>query len=111
MSLFYLPIGCADRELSSVTILGVRVRLFLAGCLLLSARLCAQDAPKQPPSNNPQIKLNFLNVCTPNETEQKEIVSALKKVPDKISYTGDFEITRGRSISDKEGASKYVRLR
>ena len=79
---------------------------------MLSAVLHAQDAAPQQPSSdkNPQIKLNFLNVCHPNDAEQKEIAAALKKIPQKVSYTGDFEVTRGRSVNDKE-TSKYVRLR
>jgi hypothetical protein len=59
----------------------------------------------------PQIKLNFLNVCTPNEVEQKEIAVGLSKIPSSVTYTGDFEVTRGRLIPVKEAPSRYLRLR
>ena len=36
--------------------------------------------------------------------------AALNRIPRKVSYSGDFEVTRGRTVNDKE-ASKYVRLR
>src|SRR5947209_1194837 len=95
--------------------LGVRtiIRRGFAASLVLSAALWAQEtAPQQPtPEKTPQIKLNFLNVCTPNETEKKELASALKKVSQKVNYSGDFEVTRGRTVSSKEGTAKYVRLR
>lgn len=34
----------------------------------------------------------------------------MNKVPPKVNYSGDFEVTRGRTVSDDK-ASKYVRLR
>src|SRR3954469_23335742 len=93
--------------------LGVRtiIRTGFAASLLLSAALWAQEtAPQQPAAEKtPQIKLNFLNVCTPNEVEKKELASALNKVSQRVNYSGDFEVTRGRTVSNKEGASKYVR--
>jgi hypothetical protein len=90
------------------------IRTGFAAYLLLSTALWAQETapPQQPaPEKTPQIKLNFLNVCTPNEAEKKELASALNKVSQKINYSGDFEVTRGRTVSNKEGAAKYVRLR
>ncbi len=83
--------------------------------ILFATAAFAQQAPTtaQPQSGgkDPQIKLNFLNVCTPTDAETQELQSALNKVPAKVTYSGDFEVTRGRLISDKEGASRYVRLR
>jgi hypothetical protein len=68
-------------------------------------------APQQSGEKTPQIKLNFLNVCTPTDSETQELQSALNKIPAQVNYSGDFEVTRGRVISGKEGASRYVRLR
>lgn len=84
--------------------------------ILITGTALAQQAPAsaaQPPSGDktPQIKLNFLNVCTPTDAETQELQSALNKIPAKVTYSGDFEVTRGRLISEKEGASRYVRLR
>lgn len=86
-------------------------------CYVGQALAQQSPAPAQPQpaqqsgEKTPQIKLNFLNVCTPPEAEQKEIAAALDKIPARVTYSGDFEVTRGRSISEKEGPSKYVRLR
>lgn len=81
--------------------------------LLASASLAQESTPaaQRPDEKNPQIKLNFLNVCAPSDAETQEIISALKRIPAKVTYTGDFEVTRGRLISDKDGPSRYVRLR
>lgn len=88
------------------------IRAAIAACLVSCGAAFTQDAaPQQPSDKGPKIKLNFLNVCTPSDAEKQEIASALNKVPAKVSYSGDFEVTRGRTINEKEGPSKYVRLR
>lgn len=55
----------------------------------------------QQPSS-PQVKVNMLNVCSPSPEDQKEIASALAKVPTKPSFGTDFEIDRGRSSLDEK---------
>jgi hypothetical protein len=64
----------------------------LAVYCLSTFAVCAQQAPQQP-----QVKLNVLNVCTPSAEEQKEISSALGKIPKQPLFGEDFEIDRGRS--------------
>src|SRR5260370_493780 len=67
----------------------------MAGVLLpLSA--VSQQAPETPPAQ-PQVKVNMLNVCTPSAEEQKEIASALARVPKQPLFGDDFEISHGRS--------------
>jgi hypothetical protein len=39
----------------------------------------------------------MLNVCTPSAEEQKEIASALARVPKQPLFGNDFEVSRGRS--------------
>jgi len=39
----------------------------------------------------------MLNVCTPSAEEQKEIASALSRVPRQPLFATDFEVSRGRS--------------
>ncbi len=39
----------------------------------------------------------MLNVCTPSAGEQKEIASALARVPKEPLFGNDFEVSRGRS--------------
>ena len=63
--------------------------------LLFHAPLAAQQADS--PSQQPQVKVNMLNVCTPSAEEQKEIASALARVPKQPLFGSDFEVSRGRS--------------
>jgi len=52
----------------------------------------------------PQVKVNVLNVCTPSAEEQKEIASALARIPKQPLFTADFEVSRGRStLTDMPG--------
>jgi hypothetical protein len=57
-------------------------------CLLASATLFAQEPP---------VKVNVLNVCTPSPEDQKEIAAALARIPKQPAFSADFEIARGRS--------------
>jgi hypothetical protein len=49
----------------------------------------------------PQVKLNVLNVCAPSAEDQQQIASALQRIPLTASFTQDFEIDRGRSLLDQ----------
>src|ERR1700687_4756505 len=53
---------------------------------------------QQPPVNaqQPPIKVNVLNVCAPSADEQKELSSALAKVPGKPVFSTDYEVARPR---------------
>lgn len=46
------------------------------------------------------MKVNVLNVCTPTADDQKELSSALAKVPAKPAFAKDFEVARGHSTLD-----------
>ena len=61
---------------------------------------------QQPPVNaqQPPIKVNVLNVCAPSADEQKELSSALAKVPGKPVFSADYEVARGRSTLDQSTA-------
>jgi hypothetical protein len=52
-------------------------------------------------AQQPQVKVNMLNVCTPSADEQKEISSALARIPKQPSFAPDFEVDRGRSTLDE----------
>jgi len=56
--------------------------------------LFAQQAP-QPAK--PEVKINYLNVCTPSDSEKQELTTALDRLPLKAKFTPDFEVSRGRS--------------
>jgi hypothetical protein len=79
--------------------------LVLGSSLLFSQALPpAQDAAQTPPTPNgqPQVKVNYLNVCSPSEEEQKEIQSALNRIPKQPKFARDFEISRGRSTLSEQ---------
>ena len=98
--------------------------LTLAGCLLTLPAVSQQAG--EPNSNQPQIKVNLLNVCTPAAEEQKEIAAALARVPKQPLFAPDFEISHGLStltdapnflqpghsqMSDEPSVARYVRIR
>jgi len=90
--------------------------------LVLGSLVAAQQPPLPP-----QVKVNMLNVCSPSPEEQKEIASALARVPKQPLFGADFEIDRGRSsldvgpgflqpgsgsqMSSDPGVSNWVRIR
>jgi hypothetical protein len=65
--------------------------------LFLLQRSSAQEQPANPASNQPQVQVHMLNVCTPPAEEQKQIASALARIPKQPLFGTDFEVSRGRS--------------
>jgi hypothetical protein len=63
--------------------------------LIMTMAMIAVAFAQQPP-----VKVNVINVCAPAADEQKELSSALAKVPGKPAFAADFEVARGRSILD-----------
>jgi hypothetical protein len=51
-------------------------------------------------AQQPPVKVNVLNVCKPSADEQKELSSALAKVPVKPAFSKDYEVARGHSTLD-----------
>ena len=49
----------------------------------------------------PQVKVNVLNVCAPSQEDQQQISSALARIPQRSSFSEEFEIDRGHSIVDQ----------
>jgi hypothetical protein len=64
--------------------------------LILTAALAALASAQQPP-----VKVNVINVCSPSAEEQKELSAALTKVPGKPAFSKDFEVARGHSTLDQ----------
>jgi hypothetical protein len=52
-------------------------------------------------AQQPPVRVNVLNVCAPSTDEQKELSSALAKVPGKPSFSKDYEVSRGHSTLDQ----------
>lgn len=48
-------------------------------------------------AQQPPVKVNVLNVCSPSAEDQKELSAALTKVPPKPVFSKDFEVARGRT--------------
>src|SRR5579863_8771554 len=90
-------------------------------------QVAAQDQPAAPAPQQPQVKVNMLNVCSPSADEQKEIAAALARVPKQPLFGNDFEVTRGRStltdmpsflkpgegghVAGEPSVASYVRIR
>jgi len=70
-------------------------RTFLA--VLLSLSLGTLARAQQPSTPQPKVRVNVLNVCSPSPEEQKEIASALERIPKQPLFSPDFEVDRGRS--------------
>ena len=102
--------------------------LFISFLGLANAQqVLAQEPASNPQSNQPQVKVNMLNVCSPSAEEQKEIAAALARVPKEPLFGSDFEVSRGVStLSDmpsflsagqnthaagEPSVAKYVRMR
>ena len=52
-------------------------------------------------AQQPPVKVNVLNVCSPSADEQKELSSALAKAPGKPVFSRDYEVARGHSTLDQ----------
>ena len=61
---------------------------------MVAILLCLGIAVAQ---QQPQVKVNMLNVCSPTAEEQQEISSALARVPKEPLFSADFEVARGRT--------------
>lgn len=80
-------------------------RKIFALIVLFSAVVCAAQ---ESGASQPQVKVNMLNVCTPSPDDQKEIASALARIPKRPSFSEDFEVDRGRSVLDQNASPLAV---
>lgn len=96
---------CREREWArrrfSFTILPVKYPGILA---LIATLICAGNLLAQQPLQ-PQIKVNYLNVCAPPEGEKAEILAALNHLPTGPRFSSDFEVARGRTTETEDAAS------
>ena len=77
----------------------------MMAALAITATASAQQPPAnaQPSANaqQPPVKVNVINVCAPSAEEQKELSSALARVPAKTAFSKDYEVARGHSTLDQ----------
>jgi hypothetical protein len=81
--------------------------------ILLAGGVAVQQeqTSAQQPESKPQVKVNVLNVCTPQAEEQEVIKGGLARIPARPSFGRDFEISRGRTTPPDSAESRFVRLR
>jgi hypothetical protein len=94
----------------------VRARPILILAMFSAVALAQSTAPpsgtlQQAPKSTPPVKVNYLNVCTPDADQQKEIAAALARIPERPRFVADFEVARGRSTAPDAPVSNWVRLR
>ncbi len=93
----------------------MKIPSFLALIALLSfaGSLFAQE-------QQPQIKVNYLNVCTPSDADKGAMLAALDRLPLEPRFSNDFEIARGRTTTTEDAVaagpggphlSRWVRVR
>jgi len=68
--------------------------LFLFTVATAVAPIWAQQTE---PSKTPQVRVNYLNVCTPSADEQKELRLVLDRIPRDPHFGVDMEVSRGIS--------------
>lgn len=80
---------------------------------LFCAVLWAQGSPDgaNKSEQNPPVKVNILNVCTPNGEDERDLKAALARAPKAPSFASDYEISRGVSTLEQGKSARYVRLR
>ena len=97
--------------------------LILTAAIALASVAPAQQSPVN--AQQPPVKVNIINVCAPSADDQKELSSALAKVPGKPVFSTDYEVSRGHSTLDAStpipgmqplppgavSAANYVRVR
>jgi len=76
-----------------------RDKVLTAALFVFSAIGLAQEA--KPGQQKPEVKVHMLNVCSPSAEEQQEIAAALAHVPNRPTFSEDFEVDRGRSVLDQ----------
>jgi hypothetical protein len=77
------------------------LRFILIAASLASFGAAQQPSTQQSSTQQPKVKVNMLNVCSPAPQEQKEIASALARIPKQPLFSADFEVDRGRSTLEQ----------
>ena len=80
--------------------------------LLIASTAFSQNQPQEQPKvqSQPQVRINYLNVCTPSDADQQEIRKALATSP-APNFVHDFEISRGQTSVPDSPLASYVRVR
>jgi hypothetical protein len=71
----------------------------MTAAIAMVATASAQEPPAK--AQQPPVKVNVLNVCAPAADDQKELSSALAKIPTKPTFAKDYEVARGHTTLDE----------
>ena len=77
---------------------------------MLLACVAVAAAQQNPSSGDVKVRVNYVNVCSPSESDLKEISAALERIPAEPQFAADFEVARGRT-TDGAASSDWVRMR
>jgi hypothetical protein len=58
-----------------------------------------------------QVRINYLNVCSPSDADRQQIAAALERIPAAPRFGPEFEIARGRSAAPDAPLASWVRVR
>lgn len=83
------------------------ILIFLLG--VASGQQAEKKSDQQ--QDQPKMKVNVINVCTPSAEDQAEIKSAFARVSGRPVFAHDFEVSRGQTTMQNQSESKFVRLR
>jgi hypothetical protein len=88
----------------------VRLSLPIFLISLVAVAQSPTDAARKS-EQNPPVKVNVVNVCTPDADAQQQLMGALARLPKSPGFTSDYEISRGVATLEEGQSAKYVRLR
>jgi len=57
------------------------------------------------------VRVTYLNVCAPSDSDKQEIVSVLDRIPAAPRFGPEFEIARGRTAAPDSPMASWVRVR
>ena len=78
--------------------------------ILVIAIGIAAAAQQTSSAGDVKVRVNYVNVCLPSDSDLKEISAALDRIPVDAHFAPDFEVARGRT-TDQGASSDWVRMR
>src|SRR5689334_16128281 len=79
------------------------LKIAIAVLLLCAGSVAQEQKGAEKKADQPQVKINYLNVCAPSKDEQAVLENALSTLPSKPPFGAEFEVARGRSTMPDEG--------
>ncbi|MGA2990345.1 MAG: hypothetical protein ABSD88_07695 [Candidatus Korobacteraceae bacterium] len=73
----------------------MRENFLIVAVILVQAAAALAQPPRE--NSQPQVRVNYLNVCSPADEEGQLIAGTLERIPAHPKFAADFEVARGRS--------------